>query len=1240
MTDPSGSATYRYERRGLLESEQKSIDGNPYSTTYQYDAGGRRTGLTYPSGRTVTFDFDYANRPIAAHSGSTTIVSSAKYLPFGPMTELVLGNGTTRSMQYDPRYLPTSNQLTGPSGVLANYSYGTDPGGNVTSIHDVLDTTFNRDFGYDDLNRLTTANSGTSLWGTGTYSYDAMGNIEWLTLGSVRSATFNYLGTTSKLSSVVENGQSQAMTYDAAGNETPAGSSSLYSPSNHLTDSDSLTYGYDGRGVRVRTSYPSWFLSAIQTAAEVPMSSATTGTVTLAAPAPAGGATVTLVSSNPGVLAVPASIIVPAGQTTATFTATASQVIAATPVTIAATFVYTFTSTVTITPYAPPTLMSLVVTPSAIHMTAAATGTVTLDGPAPQGGTTVSLTSSLPTVVSVPATVMIPAGQTSATFVATAALVTSDTPVTITATCVTSLTATLTVWASRPITVATLTPAAVTLFAGTSGQMTVTLTDVAPEGGLEVALSSSNASLLPVASSIAIVAGASSGTFNVTAGNVTSPTDVTLSATYGVAATATITLRPVEVASLTLAPPEVAGTMPATGTIQLNGVAPSGGLAVTLTSSAPTLVIVPASVTVPAGTSTASFAMTTTGTSTASAVVITASANGTSAAATLQVNPCSPCPAVADISSVTLTRMAPAPGDTFTSSSGGVSFAVNDGGFWVKDVSIPVAGSGPGLNATSSVSGSSFHLSAGGAGYSDAGIVLYFSGGLKLGEVQGVTVDSTGSPVSMNLWLDTGGDGTFFAFDGNGLLTSLAGDSYGGHDGPTFNGGSPFYMFGGNGAGNSYTLAELQAGVVPGITGNTVVALWIGITGPPNPAVASGLERQGNAPSRAQTAGGGSGGGRGWVGRRLAHWLELRRTVPPVSLGVTGRLVEGNTAGSPQRYSFYSPELNLLSETGVTTGTPTVAYDYIWFGGQPVAQVEISTGAVSWYFNDHLGTPILQTDATGTVVWRAEYEPYGKMLQYRAGAAKHQPLRFPGQEYDAADGEREYNIFRWYRAGWGRFSSVDPLSHGSEAPQTMNVFSYVMNAPMNWIDPLGACGESADFVGPTQPCDFGYALEIDVIASSEEEASAADDGSPSLGIRIDTSEEALGRLQRLAVAASRGDDFAALQIDFKKAILNPPETMGATPTYDEFWITTSAAALFEGMAALTTRIFTSDQQALVALAKELARSGATEEEANTMLQWAREYGLKGLDHSAPADAAHWVGGPHIHVGPIDHIPVQ
>jgi hypothetical protein len=128
-------------------------------------------------------------------------------------------------------------------------------------------------------------------------------------------------------------------------------------------------------------------------------------------------------------------------------------------------------------------------------------------------------------------------------------------------------------------------------------------------------------------------------------------------------------------------------------------------------------------------------------------------------------------------------------------------------------------------------SGSS--LAAWGPGYSDAGIVLYFDGGLTLGQLQGVSVSSTGSPLAINLWLDTGGDGQFFAFGGlSGYeLTSLAGDSYAGCGLPATNLAS-CYMLGGLGAGSTHSLAELQAGIVAGIDGNTPTSLWIGITNP------------------------------------------------------------------------------------------------------------------------------------------------------------------------------------------------------------------------------------------------------------------------------------------------------------------------------------------------------------------------------------------------------------------------
>jgi RHS repeat-associated protein len=252
MTDPSGATAYAYERRGLLKSEARSILGSTYGTAFQYDANGNRGGMTYPSGRQVAYTFDFADRPFSAASGTTTYVASASYLPFGPEAQLVFGNGTTQTRRYDLRYRPVENRLDGSAAPIADYLYSEDPAGNITAIHDALDATFNRDFAYDDLFRLTGAATGGALWGPGSYQYDAMGNMTALALGSSRTAAFSYNGTLPTLSSVVENGVSRAISYDPAGNEMAEGSATFtYSSRNLLAAGDGLAYTYDGRGVRV-----------------------------------------------------------------------------------------------------------------------------------------------------------------------------------------------------------------------------------------------------------------------------------------------------------------------------------------------------------------------------------------------------------------------------------------------------------------------------------------------------------------------------------------------------------------------------------------------------------------------------------------------------------------------------------------------------------------------------------------------------------------------------------------------------------------------------------------------------------------------------------------------------------------------------------------------------------------------------------------------------------------------------
>src|SRR5204863_2177608 len=75
----------------------------------------------------------------------------------------------------------------------------------------------------------------------------------------------------------------------------------------------------------------------------------TTGTVTLGAPAPAGGAFVSLTSDNRAVAGVPGdSLTIPEGATTGTFTVTTTAVTASTPVAIQALYTTSRTARLTV----------------------------------------------------------------------------------------------------------------------------------------------------------------------------------------------------------------------------------------------------------------------------------------------------------------------------------------------------------------------------------------------------------------------------------------------------------------------------------------------------------------------------------------------------------------------------------------------------------------------------------------------------------------------------------------------------------------------------------------------------------------------------------------------------------------------------------------------------------------------------------------------------------------------------
>src|SRR6266446_5301713 len=105
-------------------------------------------------------------------------------------------------------------------------------------------------------------------------------------------------------------------------------------------DVDTISASYRGTRRASLTVTPPTLTSLTLSPSSVvggPLGSST-GTVTLNGPAPAGGAQVTLSSSDPSVASAPASVTVPAGATSATFTVNTSIVVVSTTVTVSGSF--------------------------------------------------------------------------------------------------------------------------------------------------------------------------------------------------------------------------------------------------------------------------------------------------------------------------------------------------------------------------------------------------------------------------------------------------------------------------------------------------------------------------------------------------------------------------------------------------------------------------------------------------------------------------------------------------------------------------------------------------------------------------------------------------------------------------------------------------------------------------------------------------------------------------------------
>jgi RHS repeat-associated protein len=110
----------------------------------------------------------------------------------------------------------------------------------------------------------------------------------------------------------------------------------------------------------------------------------------------------------------------------------------------------------------------------------------------------------------------------------------------------------------------------------------------------------------------------------------------------------------------------------------------------------------------------------------------------------------------------------------------------------------------------------------------------------------------------------------------------------------------------------------------------------------------------------------------------------------------------------------------------------------------------VTGGGTYRILTDHLGSPRLVVDTTsGAVAQRMDYDSFGQVLSDTN--AGFQPFGFAGGFYDRDTGLVRFG-FRDYDPSVGRWTSKDPLMFGGG---DTNVYAYVANDPVNYIDPLG-----------------------------------------------------------------------------------------------------------------------------------------------------------------------------------------
>jgi YD repeat-containing protein len=241
---------YAYNGNKNLTQETLTITGQPpFNILYAYDGNDALDVMTYSSGKKVSYRPDAFGRATQA----APYITQISHHPTGQVASMRYANGVQTKVDLNARQWPIKLAIGSSTNIVSsNYSY--DNHGNVLSIIDASDASYNRTLSYDKNDRLTGA---IGSWGSGAIAYSGDGNIQSQQLGGM-NLNYGYSG--ENRLTAISGSKTYAFSYDVYGNVSGNGVNTFaYNDASNMRcancgQANEVTYNYDGSNMRVSST--------------------------------------------------------------------------------------------------------------------------------------------------------------------------------------------------------------------------------------------------------------------------------------------------------------------------------------------------------------------------------------------------------------------------------------------------------------------------------------------------------------------------------------------------------------------------------------------------------------------------------------------------------------------------------------------------------------------------------------------------------------------------------------------------------------------------------------------------------------------------------------------------------------------------------------------------------------------------------------------------------------------------